>query len=332
MTRRWWLPAWVGALAAVFAFTALAADDAQVTWVPLQGDLKARLLSAIESTEGDEKELVANFVLSDPSVIADHTKVIDVADSLFARVVMLPAEAKSFKRASVNLLVSETTQGDTTVQKFEDFHYKRGDNTVWLRQAGTEDWKTAEDAAAWKAPESKEVVLTVGTVYIDFFGEIFAPKGATKGLGIEMRSSVPVTEIPRKYAEIRELWSRIDKAKLKADGFDYVRIENYGEPRKGRFQVRKDVFVQGIRPPESEWPELPEAMPNGGPLIAGLGTGGEDNGTRLAANGVAAGVSIVPVVAPRRADGVTATVGIATRALAGPRGRNLVRTYLKVGN
>jgi hypothetical protein len=299
-------------------------------WIPLQDGIKARLLTAAESTDPSKpRELGASFVLSDPKIVADHAKVIDVADQLFGRVVLAPADTKGFKRAAVNILISETKAGDTTDQEFEDFHYARGGNAVWLREAGKESWKTAQDPAAWTPPQSETVQLPQGTVYVDFAGEVFAPAGATKALGIEMRSNTPATNIPGKYAEIKALWERLDHAKLKDNGFDFVGIENYGEARRGRFHVRQRLWVELRRQDDGSWPVLPETAPlkgSKGPLVAGLGTGVDDDATRFAS----AAVGSIVFVSRTKAEPEGVTTGIGISARAAPSGRTPFE-YLKPG-
>src|SRR5262245_9052413 len=118
MDRRVRLAALFGVVALIFAFARASAEESKTpAWIPLQDGLKARLLVALEAVDkGGERELLVNFMLSDPSAIADHQKVLGIADQLFGRIVMVPADTKDFKRAAVNLLVSETKSGDTTVQ------------------------------------------------------------------------------------------------------------------------------------------------------------------------------------------------------------------------
>jgi hypothetical protein len=330
MDRRVRWAAFFGAVAVVFAFARVAAEEAkEPAWISLQNGLKARLLTAMEgASQSGERELLVNFMLSDPSVIADHDKVMGVADQLFGRVVMVPADTKGFKRAGVNLLVSETKTADATLQVYEDFHYVRGGDAVWLRQAGPEDWKTAQDPAAWVAPTSQAVELSTGTVHIDFIGEIYGRQGS-KVLGIEMRSKTSVLNVQAKYAEMKELWSRVDKAKLEEAGFDFLRMENYGEARRGRFHVRQMVYLNLQRPAGADWPELPEAMPDG-PLIASLGSGGDDEAVRSASTAVASVVlhqPFVEVSGARQVEGVTAGVGIEAPA---PTTKSALRDYLNV--
>jgi hypothetical protein len=217
--------------------------------------------------EGATREAVVRFELNDPSVISNHAKAIDIADQLFGRIVMAPAEEGGFKRAAVHLLASA---GGST-PRFEDFHYARRDDSVWLRQAGREPWKTAQNPADWAPPQSQAITLPMGDVYVDFIGSIFPPPGRSKSLGIEMRSDVPVSNAPAKYMEIKQLWEQgLDIAAISAAGFDHVRFENYGEPRRGKFQVRKMAFVNISRLADGNWPALPDRMPSGALPVSAL--------------------------------------------------------------
>jgi hypothetical protein len=321
MSRLVLASALLAALTVFFAF----AGQAQEAWISLKGGNKARILSATESVDaGKRRQLVASFVLSEPGVVADHARVIEIADQLFARVVLVPADQKGFKRVLINLLAGEGSSADGAVQKFEGFSYVRRSNGVWLRQAGPEPWKVAQDPK-WVPLQAQLVQLSTGAVYVDFIGEIFAPAGSTKALGIEMRSSTPATNIPGKYAEIRELWTRLAYDKLKTDGFDFVHIDNFTEPQRGRFHVRQRVYLDIRRPEGGDWPELPGTAPLEGakePLVAG--TIFEDDSTRFA---LAAVGSAGDVRSRSEAMG-GATVGVAEREL--PRGLPMVASdYLK---
>jgi hypothetical protein len=306
---------WVAAVfVAVFSLSggAFAAEN----WIELRDGVKARFLTALKSTDSAQpKTLMVNFVLSNPAVIADHVKVIEIADQLFGRVVLVAADEKDYARAIVNLLKSEAKVGADTVQAFEDFTYVRGSNGVWLRQAGTEPWKVAQDPN-WTPPKSETVQLSTGPVFVDYIGEIFAPSGVTKALGVELHSATAVTNIPAKYTEIKEIWARLDQAKLTQAGFDFVHIENYGEPLRGKFHVRKRVYLDITRQADGTWPTLPDTAPfkdGKEPLVAGVGLQFEDDATRFAARAVS---SIVPV--SNRSDGiegVTEGIAISSRRL-----------------
>lgn len=290
---------WRSVMAAIFAAVAavclFGSAMAAENWIQLRDGVQARFLTAFKSTDAAKpKTLMANFVLNDAKIVADHARVIEVADQLFGRIVLLAAEDKEYKRAIVNLLRSETKKGEDTVQDFEDFHYVRGSNGVWLRQAGPEAWKTAQDPT-WTPPTPEVVALSTGNVYIDFIGEVFPPAGASKALGIELRSAVSVTNIPAKYNEIKEIWNRLDRTKLSEAGFDFVHLENYGEPLLGKFHVRKRVYVDITRAADGTWPVLPDTAPfkdGKEPLVAGIGLRFEDDASRFASRAVASTVLV----------------------------------------
>ncbi|NOT39235.1 MAG: hypothetical protein HOP13_01955 [Alphaproteobacteria bacterium] len=306
---------WVAAVfVAVFSLNGVA--GAAENWIELRDGVKARFLTALKSTDpGQPKALMVMFVLSNPALVADQSKVIEIADQLFGRVVLVAAEEKEYARAIVNLLKSEKKVGAETVQVFEDFMYVRGGNGVWLRQAGLEPWKVAQDPN-WMPPQPETVQLSTGPVYVDYIGEVFAPAGVTKALGVELHSATAVTNIPAKYTEIKEVWSRLDHAKLAQAGFDFVHIENYGEPLRGKFHVRKRVYLDIRRQPDGTWPVLPDTAPfkdGKEPLVAGVGLQFEDDATRFAARAVS---SIVPV--SNRSDnvaGVTQGIAVSSRRL-----------------
>ena len=303
----------IAAVAAVCVISnAMAAVE---NWIQLRDGVQARFLTAFKSAD-KPKTLTANFVLSDANIVGDHAKIIEVADQLFGRIVLIAAEDKEYARAIVNILKSETKKGDETIQVFEDFRYLRGGNGVWLRQAGPEAWKTAQDPA-WTPPTPEVVQLSTGIVYVDFIGEIFAPAGATKALGIELHSATPVSNIPAKYNEIKEIWNRLNHAKLSEAGFDFVHLENYGAPLLGKFHVRKRVYVDITRQPDGTWPVLPETAPlkdGKEPLVAGIGLRFEDDASRFASRAVASTVS-VSNRSEDEVDGLTSGIAISSRRL-----------------
>ncbi len=318
-----------GVLVMMFALAMAQAAETEIKWISLQGGLQARLLNVLErpGEDGGDPEVLVNFMLSDPSVIADHTKVIAVADQLFGRVVMVPADTKGFKRAGVMLLITEKLVGDTTVQVFEDFHYARGDNNVWLRQAGPEAWKVAQDPNDWMPPTPQVVQLPSGTVYIDFLGEVFAPPGFKRAFGIEMRSSTSVLDVQAKYTEMKEFWAFVRKDKLKESGFDFARMENYGEAQRGRFQVRKMVYLNIPRKPDEDWPPLPDQMPDA-LIVAGLDSGLADEAAQLASIAIAAVVPAQPVApVAAHSNNIGAGVGVGREA-ADPKAKIVLGDYL----
>lgn len=253
-------------------FSSAAAEEEK--WIMLRDSIEVRFLGALDVTPdgGGTPEVVANFALKDQSLLEQHEKLIASADQLFGRFVLVAAEKGKRKRAGINFLISESGSGATKVQMFEDFHYARQENGVWLREAGSEPWKIAQDPN-WVHPESEKVELPgLGPVEIDFVGSIFGPPTATKSLGIEMRTATSVKNVNGKYAEIRAIWYALDRAKLKADGYDFVEIQNFTDKKAGYFQVREYVYLRIARPAGGEWPEVPvnpNADPNA-PLTASL--------------------------------------------------------------
>lgn len=253
-----------------FRVSSAAAEEEKV--IELQDDVLVRYIGTFETKpqSGDAEGIVA-FAFKDPTMLQQHEKVISASDQIFSRFVIVPAEKNKLKRAGVFFLISETKEGDPTIQKYEDFHYARGSNGVWLREAGDEPWKVAQDPN-WTAPESEKLELAgFGTVDLDFVGPIFGPAGS-KAFGIEMRTDTPVDNDKRKYAEIRAVWLRLDREKLKAEGFDYVAIENFTDKRIGRFQVRMRYYLNIRRPAGGDWPDVPETPPAdpNAPLTASL--------------------------------------------------------------
>jgi hypothetical protein len=264
---------------------AVAADEAQRPWLTLSGGVKVRFVTAVErspeSGASGSRELFVIFEFEDRTVLKDHAKLIDVADQLFGSVVVVPAETKGFKLAAVNFLTSDGSDG---VQAVEDFHYARRDDAVWLRQAGTEDWKVAQDPA-FTPPASETVDLgDAGVAEVSFIAEIDAPKGSTRAIGIEMRTDTPIASQAKKYQEVRALWNRLDIQKMKADGFDYADVRSYADRLRGRFQVRKYARLQIKRPSGQDWPTLPETMPTSGkgPLIAWAQPPADNAGSQMA--------------------------------------------------
>ena len=284
---------------------ARAETQTSIHWIELQDGVKARLLFARDDSYNGEKELRAAFQLENDAALQNHDVMTSIADQLFARTVLVPAETKEYRRAAILVLKGESKIGDSTAQVFEDFHYKRGNNTVWLREAGPEPWKIAEDPKAWTPSPSEDVDLgALGMIHVDFIGEIFSSGKATKTLGIEAHSDTKFSNTERKYQELKALWGKVDHDKLKADGFDAIRMENYDQPRLGRFHVRYRLFLSIDRAPGGDWPELPANMSSSGPIVAT--TEQQTDWANLASRGVAA-------AAPLRS--TTAQVDLASAGL-----------------
>jgi len=314
---------------------AVAAEDGQRPWIQLQDGVQARFLTALDFTPAggpaETRELMVNFELKDPAALSDHAKLISAADQLFWRVVMTPADTQGFKRAAVNFLISQTGSGDTTVQALEDFHYARREDAVWLRQAGAEDWKTAQDAT-YTPPEPETLDLgSVGTVEVDFFGEMFAPAGSTKALGVEMRTSTPTSNVTRKYAEIKALWNYLDTQKLKNEGFDYAEIQNFSDRKRGKFQVREYVYLKIARPAGGDWPQLPDAPAgaDGKPVLTVSLSASAPGPGDAAALASAAVLAAVPALHQARRIAADAQVSAGAQALAARRVSRPIMPYFK---
>jgi hypothetical protein len=226
-----------------------------------------------EGTAGS-KALFGAFQLQDETLLSNHARLIEIADILFGGIVVIAAEAQGYKHAGLGFLRSQSMKDGTIVESYEDFHYKRGDNAVWLRQAGKEPWKVAQDPNDWKAPTPEIVDLgEYGKAEQVFFGEIMAPPGRKKALGVELYTPTPA-RTGRKIEELRAYWNSLDHDKLKADGFDTVMIQNYEERSRGKFHVRQMAFLIMVMFPNGEWPKLPEGplTPEGTPVITAEAT------------------------------------------------------------
>lgn len=204
------------------------------------------------------KSIYINVALKDDKVHADPAKLIEAADRLFETVLMGAAEKGFYKRAAVNI----RRPGTAAKPAYEDFVYVRGANEVWLRRAGNAPWKTAQDPK-WTAPETEKIEIAGhGTFAVELAIEIAAPEGFTRAAEIDFVTKTPVIDIQRKYQEIKALWARIDRAKMKADGFDMVLFGNFAQGQRGRFHARKGFFVRIPREADGDWPELPDRAPD----------------------------------------------------------------------
>jgi hypothetical protein len=215
------------------------------------------------------KALFGAFQLQDEALLSNHARLIEIADLLFGGIVIVGAEQQGYKHAALGFLRSQSAAAGATVELYEDFHYKRGDNAVWLRQAGSEPWKVAQDPNEWKAPTPEIVDLgEYGKAEQVFFGEIMGPPGRKKALGVELYTPTPA-RTGRKIEELRAYWNSLDHDKLKADGFDTVMIQNYEERGRGKFHLRQMAFLVMAMFPNGEWPKLPDGplTPEGTPVI-----------------------------------------------------------------
>lgn len=219
--------------------------------------------------EPGAKALFGAFQLQDPSLLSNHARLIEIADILFGGIVIVASETQGYKHAVVGFLRSQVATEGMIVESYEDFQYKRGADKVWLRQAGKEPWKVAQDPNEWKAPTPEIVDLgEYGKAEMTYFGEIAGPPGRKKALGVELYTPTPA-RTGRKIEELRAYWQTLDHDKLKADGFDTVLIQNYEERARGKFYLRQMAFLVMMMYPNGEWPKLPDGplTPEGKPVI-----------------------------------------------------------------
>lgn len=254
------------------------------------------------------KALFGAFQLQDAALLSNHQRLIEIADILFGGIVITAADTQGYKHAAVGFLRSQSMKDGTVVETYEDFHYKRGDDAVWLRQAGKEPWKVAQDPNEWKAPTPEIVDLgEYGKAEMVFFGEIVAPPGR-RALGVELYTPTPAKS-GRKVEEIRAYWQSLDQDKLKADGFDIVVIQNFEERARGKFHVRQMAFVVLAKFPNGQWPKLPDGplTPEGKPAITAEAISKSTFEIATAALGVAAPASLaapLPNTATSRGNGL----------------------------
>jgi hypothetical protein len=260
------------------------------------------------------KALFAAFQLQDATLLSNHARMLEIADVLFGGVAMVPADTQGYKRAVVGFLRSQSMKDGTVVESYEDFHYKRGDDAVWLRQAGKESWKVAQDPNEWKAPTPEIVDLgEYGKAEVVFFAEIMKPPGRKKALGVELYTPTPA-KTGRKIEELRAYWQSLDHDKLKADGFDIVMIQNYEERARGKFQVRQMAVLILAAFPNGDWPKLPDGplTPEGKPVITAEALSKSTFEIAAAALGAAAPTSLA---APSPKTSADRGAGLATQAI-----------------
>lgn len=239
--------------------------------ITLKDGTRLRFVRGMElnSDKPEAHELMGVFQFEDASFLNDHAKLIAVSDQLFGGIVMVAAEARGFKRAAVGFLISSQSAGGTTAELVEDFHYARGDDPIWLRQAGPEPWKTAQDPNDWTPPVPEIVDLgDYGKVEVVFAGEIGAPPGRKRAFGVEMYTPTAV-RTGRKIEEMRAMWEWLDPDKLKGEGYDIAVIQNFEERARAKFHVRQGAFLVIATFPNGEWPTLPQGPlgPDGKPAV-----------------------------------------------------------------
>ena len=298
--------------AAAFGISAMSAKAApRIEMLDLGDGFRFELLGAGDTPAkvANPKAIYLNVALKDEKLIADHAKLIEAADRMFESVLMGAAEKGYYKHATVNI----RRQG--TPETFEDFVYLRGDNEVWLRQAGKETWKVAQDTK-WTPPATENIAVDgFGTFHVEQAIEIPPPEGFSRAAEVDFVTATPVIDIQRKYKEIKALWSRIDREKMRADGFDMILLGNFAEGQRGRFHARRGFFVRIPRDIDGPWPELPDRAPDNRDLLISKNEISTEELTKTIGNTFASGLStmrltqiIAPVVDPT-ATGPTAKIG-----------------------
>jgi hypothetical protein len=254
-------------------------------------------VGSTQARVANPKTIYLNVALKNDKLAADNKKMIEAADRLFESVLMGPAEKGYYKNATVNIRKA----GTAAATVYEDFVYARGENEVWLRQAGNAPWKVAQEVK-WTPPAADKIdVPGFGTFAVEAAVEIEPPEGFKRAAEIDFVTPTPVIELQRKYQEIKALWAMIDQAQMKADGFDVVLIGNFQEAQKGRFHARKGFFVRIPRPAGGDWLALPDRAPEDQEtLISKLDIPADSvaNAIRLSFAGGASGVRLAGVMPP----------------------------------
>jgi hypothetical protein len=245
--------------AAAFGVSVVAAQAApQMETLDLGDGFKFELIGAGDTPArvANPKAIFINVALNDEKAHADRPKLIEAADRMFESVLMGAAEKGYYRRATVNI------RRPGALAAYEDFVYLRGDNEVWLRQAGKEAWKVAQDSK-WMPPAVEKIeVDRFGSFHVEVAVEIPPPEGFNRAAEIDFVTATPVTNIQRKYQEIKALWARIDREKMRSDGFDMILVGNFAQAQRGRFHARKGFFVRIPRETDGPWPELPDRAPD----------------------------------------------------------------------
>lgn len=252
---RWLAFAVAAVLASVMSF---AAEPAEI--LDLGDGYRFELLGAGETGAPAGKAVFINVATTDDKIHVDHKRAIEAADRMFEAVVMHAAEKGLYKRATVNI----RKPGAKT---YEAFTYARGADGVWLREAGKEKWKTAQ-SASWSPPKSKNVEIRgLGTFAVEAAIDIKAPDGFKRAAEIDFVTKTRLSDVQRKYAEIKALWAQMDREKLRKDGYDMIVFGNFSEPPRGRFHPRQGFFVRVPRAGNEPWPELPDRAPDNRELL-----------------------------------------------------------------
>lgn len=287
-------------LASVMSF---AAEPAEV--LDLGDGYRFELLGAGEtgSPVGNPKGVVIDVAVTDDKIHADHKRTIEAADRMFEAVVMQAAEKGLYQRATVNLRKPGT-------KSYEAFTYARGADGVWLREAGKEKWKTAQ-SSEWTPPKSKNVtVKTFGTFAVEAAIDIKAPPGFKRAAEIDFVTKTRLSDIQRKYAEIKALWAQMDREKLKKDGYDMIVFGNFSEAARGRFHPRQGFFVRIPRGADGAWAQLPEHAPDDREMMISKNDIPADQVAQAMSRTFVSGLDtlrLTEVIAPKIADATAST-------------------------
>lgn len=234
-----------------------AVASAETKSLDLGDGYRFELLSAGETPGrvASPKTLYINITLTDPSKYADKTRLIEGLDRVFETVLLNGAEKGYYTRARINLRKPGTNAYQVIV-------YLRGDNSVWLRQAGTEPWMLAQ-SAKWTSPVSRKVdIKDFGTLMVEQTVSIEPPEGFKRAAEIDLVSKTNIVNLQQKFQEIKALWSLIDRKKMLDQGYDLVLIGSFSTPQLGRFHARKGFFIRIPRTANNIWAELPDSVPD----------------------------------------------------------------------
>lgn len=250
------------AIAAVALSTSANAADAPKT-LDLADGYKFELLGAGETKArvANPKTIFINVALADSHLDADKQRTIEAADRVFESVLMNAAEKGYYKRATVSVRRPGTAA-------YDDFLYVRGGNEVWQRQAGAQEWQKPQDPKAWTPPPSEKIeVEKFGAFAVEAAIEIDPPAGFRRAAEINFVTKTPLIDAQRKYQEIKALWARMDRAQMRADGFDLILFGNFATPQLGRFHARRGFYVRIPRSGDDDWPALPDRAPESRELL-----------------------------------------------------------------
>ncbi len=244
-------------LVVALLFLLPATAGAETKTLDLGDGYRFDLLSAGETPArtANPKTLFIDVTLTDPAIYADKTRLIEGLDRVFETVLLNGAEKGYYSRARINLRKPGT-------KLFQEIVYLRGENSVWLRQAGAEDWMLAQDAK-WTPKAAKKVdIKNIGSVWVEQTVSIDPPDGFKRAAEIDLVSKTNIVNLQQKYQEIKSLWSLIDRKKMLDQGYDLVLIGNFSTPQLGRFHARKGFFIRIPRTANGTWAELPDSVPD----------------------------------------------------------------------